>query len=326
MEKKMNGAERILNFPHGEENQGIYRVKKDAKVKYVDYRIFVPKVFAIALILPTRKNISNKNFEKNFDNAKTYFRNVKSSKVLDIIDFENGKDKKMWLGTLKNKSDFICICKNYVKTKDSSFYQLSYINYDKDTKEIFQDYVSKNNEGTVNNFVSSDYYKNFLDYTERNIRKCLYSFSIRMGFNISRTNAYKSVPVKESLFGKPKTIKLEHIWTLNSFEKIKNELYCFHNCISVPNKGHLIKLRENNQIEIVNINLPNKHRNYVLKAYQTFAVSPGITDIFNLEAKNRNVIYSMNEEDTLEVLDIKPVEKFTSAVKSVKLLVKSLNI
>lgn len=302
-----NGTLKVLDFPSKSPNQGVYKILKGAKLKFVSYENFVPSTIAYSLILRSRRNEYGKlHFKDNFIKAKSYFKNKKSENILDIIDMETGKDKKLWTGSLIGKDSYIKICKNFVKNpvEDKNLYQVIYVNYPEETKQVIKYFNQKNENATVLEFINSKEYKILQSFAERNVKKCLFDFSCRMLFNVSNKTDIYSYKTNED---NPHLIKLQSKWNLNTFQIHNNELYLFKNCISVKNKGELIKVNKD-KIEMPYVDVPIKQRSE-LKAFQVF--------------ESQDNIYFVEKKGGI---DVKPKKVFSNSIKDIKILIPQMFI
>ncbi len=319
MSDTFNGGRFVKKF--GKNDQGLIEVNRNAKLKNVPYKYFVPKFIGYAQLLPTCTNTYNQNKKENWMRTKKYADQTRRTArpVVEFINLHDNQDVKMWNGTLKSKNDFFKITINKVESESKNEYVFAvcYINYDKDTKSVLKQYVSKNPKTTVAEFLNSKMYKNFLEYVKRNAQKFTFDVSTKMNFNVD-TQVDIQFPVRD---GKPKLVKFDKYWILNQFITTKEfKLFGYHNIIPVANKGEVIRV-SNKNIVIPLVDVPEQNRNDI-PLFQVFENDFGNVNLFTEGLHtNLDIIYG----STMKSLNVKP-DKFIKNVIRVKILESQISL
>jgi len=314
-----NGGRYIVKFENND--QGLIEVMREAELKKVPYKYFVPKFIGYAQLLPTYKNEYNQNKKENWIRLKKYADQTRKTAkpVVHFINLFEGNDVKMWNGTLKSKNDFFKIAVNTIKTdsKNEYVFAVCYIDYDKDTKSVLRQCISQNPTITVDEFVNSKMYKNFLNYVKRNAQKFAFDVSTRMNFNVD-TQVDVQFPVRD---GKPLLVDFDKYWILNQFSNTDDfKLVCYHNTIPVANKGEVIRVSKGN-ITIPLVDIPEENRED-LPMFQVFEHDFGNVNLFT---HNKVDTMSVFYASTNKSLNVRP-EKFIKNVKRVKILEPQISL
>jgi hypothetical protein len=317
MEDNINGARFVIKFPDSKD--GVYELEKNAKLINVNYKLFVPKFLGYFQILPTRKNKHNMKYEKAWKMAEMYAYGLRDNhpSVSQFIDLDRGLDTCNWRGSLQSKSDFFKTCVNLynksTKTRNEILYILVFIDHDEDTKDVFKTIIREEPNMTVDEFISSNKYSNFINYVKRNAQKFSNDIVTRLGLN---TKTEKDLQSYEEV-GRPFMTKFEESWILNQFKKKDDNLYCFHNSIPVQNKCEIIKIMKN-EIHVPRVELPENFKDNI----SVFQVFENDFDLFEKSNKENNKITLVKEQ---EFLDIKPNGKYKSDnVNGMKILIPEL--
>lgn len=313
---EIKGGRFVYNYENT--NQGLVTVKPNEKLANVSPKYFTPKHIGCFTILETKQNNFNSKSAQNWKNAKLYAKQAQKQypPISKVIDIHKNVDTSAWRGTQKSTRDFFRIAHNEVQAgpyNRGSVFTISYIDYEKDTKDVIKNCPKSM---TVGEFVNSTAYKSLIDYAKRNSQKFAYDIAARMGFFVRSIRDNKA----HGDVGKPKMIKFDHEWILNEFVECNNTLYCYHNTIPVKDTTDIININKN-KIKIHKLNAPSL-TNGNLGLYRVFDNEPGNFNIFNQNKETESKVnyFNTTNDETKNFVFLQGKNKFTDEVKDYKKL------